>query len=311
MEVSGPALGIDKEVYLGTLLQNAATPKYRYQPNKKEKPSEFFSRVDPTPGAPGVNELFLSPSYPRISYLFQGTPGYRAWEQVNAMSAWMNTNLAPKPRVKADAKTVAIGREVFERAGCVTCHAGDYLTNNRVIPIEQIGTEPTRARAFSPSEKYFSEPSMWSRDTPIPIPQDAKPTHLKVTEDQREQLKLAWGHSPGKGGYKVPSLLGLYWSAPYLHDGGVAVGKDKAKQIGVSATVQKGIDPDPFNSMRALVDRRLRERVVEANRKARDITPHVTGEGHSYWVDGDAGFTEAEQDALISYLFSIRDPGER
>jgi hypothetical protein len=32
-------------------------------------------------------------------------------------------------------------------------------------------------------------------------------------------------HRGSNGGYKVPSLVGLYWSEPYLHDGGVAVGK--------------------------------------------------------------------------------------
>ncbi|WP_134701735.1 electron transport protein [Ammoniphilus sp. YIM 78166] len=314
MEISGPVLGIDKESYLGTLLQHAATPRYRYDPSTSEKPSEFMKRVDPTRDVIGLNELVPTPFYPKISYvssvsLFQGTPGYRAWEQVNAVSAWMNTNLVPEPEVKVTAKTA--GREIFERAGCIACHAGDYLTNNRVVPVEEVGTEPTRAKGFFLSEKYFSEPSLWSKDTPVPVPPNVKPVPLRVTDDQRNQLMLAWGHSPTKGGYKVPSLLGLYWSAPYLHDGGVAVGRDLEKQIGVSETVQKGIEPNPFNSLRAMVDRRLRERVVEANRKAKDITPHVTGEGHAYWVDEESGFTKEEQETMIYYLFSIQDPGEK
>jgi len=35
--------GIDKEQYLGIILQNAASRKYRYDPKSEKKPSEFFA----------------------------------------------------------------------------------------------------------------------------------------------------------------------------------------------------------------------------------------------------------------------------
>ncbi|RXT15470.1 electron transport protein [Ammoniphilus sp. CFH 90114] len=314
-EISKPVLGIDKEVYLGTVLQNAATSKYRYEPSLQEKPSEFLAKIDPTPGVTGVNELIRAPFYPKISYIssvghFQGSARYKAWEQVNAMSAWMNTNRVPKPEIEVDNQTVEIGKEVFIRAGCVTCHAGDYLTNNRIIPVKEVGTEASRARGFQLTERFFAEPSMWSKNTPVPIPDSAQSVPITITEDQRDQLKLAWAHDKTNGGYKVPSLLGLYWSVPYLHDGGVSVGKDLEKEVGASLTLHRGVQPDPFNSMRAMIDRELRRRVIQANRQAKDLA-HVTGEGHSYWVDDQAGFTSREQDALIMYLFSIHDPGEK
>jgi hypothetical protein len=33
---------------------------------------------------------------------------------------------------------------------------------------------------------------------------------------------------------------------------------------------------------------------------------HVQGTGHAFWVDAEAGFTLADQNALIQYVFSLR-----
>jgi hypothetical protein len=104
----------------------------------------------------------------------------------------------------------------------------------------------------------------------------------------------------------VQNLVGLAWSAPYLHDSGVAVGPDPAKHLGVPGTLDAGIAPDPANSLRALVDRGLRAKVVAANaasQKAR--TARVTGEGHAYWADSAAGVSAEEQTDLVAYLLSI------
>lgn len=66
-EVSRELFGIDKEVYIGTILQNAANPRYRYTQAGGVKPSEFFAKVDPAPGAPGVNEVIKPPSFPKAT----------------------------------------------------------------------------------------------------------------------------------------------------------------------------------------------------------------------------------------------------
>jgi hypothetical protein len=66
----------------------------------------------------------------------------------------------------------------------------------------------------------------------------------------------------------VPSIIGLYWTAPYLHDGGVAVGPNLDKDIGILGTLRKGIHPDPANSLRALVDKELRRKVILSNIEA-------------------------------------------
>ncbi|WP_255516048.1 hypothetical protein [Geobacillus sp. C56-T2] len=178
------------------------------------------------------------------------------------------------------------------------------MTNNRVIAADVVGTEPSRAKALKKTEKVFGEPVLYAPNTPVPIPKGAKV--LKVPTDQldREQIRLSFAHGDSPGGYKVPSLIGLAWSAPYLHDGGVAVGPNG--ELGPAGTVGKGIVPDARNSLRALIDRTWRQRVIAANTADPALpTVHVTGEGHRYWIDRQAGFTKEEQEAVLDYLLSL------
>lgn len=110
--------------------------------------------------------------------------------------------------------------------------------------------------------------------------------------------------------YEIPGLVGLWWSAPYLHDGGVAVAHGELK-VGVAETRGAGLPVDPRSSLRALLDRELRTRVVAANRADKprwDL--HVRGVGHEFWVDSAAGYSPAEQQALIEHLLSLRPAPE-
>ena len=75
-----------------------------------------------------------------------------------------------------------------------------------------------------------------------------------------EQIKLGFAHGNSPGGYKVKGLIGLYWSAPYLHDGGVAVGPNIKTQLGIPGTLTKELNrirPIVYGHM---VDRRLRRK---------------------------------------------------
>jgi len=75
---------------------------------------------------------------------------------------------------------------------------------------------------------------------------------------------------------------------------------------GVSGTLLQGIVPDARNSLRALIDQRLRKTVTEANAKSKRLqTVHVTGSGHEFWIDETTGFTKEEQDAVVEYLLSL------
>lgn len=309
--ISGPVLGIDKDVYLGTLLQRAAYKKYRYDPTSKETPSAFFAKVDPTPGVPGVNRMIPAATYPKISYLssvglLPSASGYKAWEQVNAMSAYTNSLQPPSTGLKTEAAVYEEGKRVFAKAGCISCHAGEYLTNNQLIKPGEIGTDPSRAAGFKRTEKYFTSPKMYPSDTPVPLPKHPKKEDLQPTPEQEKHLKLSWAHGNSSGAYKVPSLYGLYWSAPYLHDAGVAVGSKN--ELGVSNTLMQGKKADAVNSLQALVDSKLRRQVIQENLSDNRLrTAHISGNGHEFWVDETTGFTSQEQQALIHYLLRFTD----
>ncbi len=298
--------GLDPEVYLGTILQRAPSADFRFDPSSGRKPSEVLAEADPTPGTPGVNSYAVLPTYPRANYMTSnGLIAARAGEPVgysmNGMSAFQNSLRPPDAAVSQSALE---GRAVFERAGCAACHSGPALTSHRVWPAAVIGTEPTRARAFAATEATVAAPQLFAPDTPFPPPPD--PQLVDVPVPDAGQLKLGWAHNRTGGGYKVPGLIGLAWSAPYLHDGGVAVGPDPGRASGLGETVLAGVAPDPGNSLRALVDRAWRARVVAANRASPAArASQVTGEGHAFWADDQAGYSAADRDALVAYLLSV------
>ncbi|KHF40853.1 electron transporter [Halalkalibacter okhensis] len=300
---------IEKERYIGTLLQNAPNPNYRYTNSVEEKPSERLARVDHNKTVYGFNDMIRPPTYPNISLFTPngtviGSEGHTVLEELNALSAYQNA-LKPPSDVPTYTVAEATGREVFDRAGCISCHAGFSRTNNKVIPNDIVKAEPSRAKAFEDSIKLLKESWFYPLDTPIPVPEHAERVKIPTGHLDMDQVKLTLAQG-NEGGYKVKGLVGLTFSPPYLHDGGVAVGKDKASQLGLTGTLEKGIMPDAYNSLLALVDRDLREKVVKANKKSKRLQEaHSTGEGHKHWVDKKNGFSKEEQDALIQYLLSI------
>lgn len=152
---------------------------------------------------------------------------------------------------------------------------------------------------------------MWPRgnfafNTPVPLPSRPRTLPVPTGYLDSKQIDLAWAHHGSTGGYKTPSLVGLYWSAPYLHDGGVSVGKNANTQLGLPGTVESNVAPDPGNSLRALIDRDLRARVIAANSSLQRM--NVQGAGHNYWVDEQAGYTANKQRALILYLLTYNPP---
>ncbi|KJH72405.1 di-heme oxidoredictase family protein [Aliterella atlantica] len=323
-DASQKLLGIDRETYLGVILQNSANSRFRLP--KGAKPSEFFQKIDPTPGVAGMNEVIPMPGYPKgspfiLDGLMASSPGYPVGQQINGMSAWQNT-LAPPANNQLDKEAVARGAKVFSRASCVQCHSGRYFTNHDVIPAKEILTQPSRATAFSKFPRIFTSPQTYPSNVNVPLPPD--PPVLDVPVDitplPAQQLALAQGNA---GGYKVPSLIGLHVTAPYLHDGGVAAGVDALTegdneyqlgdrtQLGMAGTLMQNILPDPSNSLRVLLDRRLREKAIAANKANPNLQKsNVDGSGHNYWVDRRAGYSKQEQTDLIQYLLSLDDEPE-
>ncbi|MBD2258780.1 di-heme oxidoredictase family protein [Pseudanabaena sp. FACHB-2040] len=317
-------LGIDKEIYLGTMLQNAPTDHFRLP--EGARPSEFFESVDPTPGSPGINWTIKMPEYPKGTLFMQNglmaaTPGHLVAEQLNGMSAWQNTLAPPPNEAVTDVASVQRGAKIFDNANCATCHSGRYFTNHRVIAQREVKTQPVRAPASKDFAEAFVPPDTYAPNVPVPLPAD--PMVLSVPTDitPEEDIKLAYAQSDPAGGYKVMKLIGVYLHAPYLHDGGVAASATALKQeedgwysvadptqIGMVGTFMRHIKPDPGASLRMLVDRNLRQPMVEANRANPDLQrANVSGQGHEYWVDQKAGFDPQDQTDLVNFLLSLDD----
>ncbi|MCU0548898.1 MAG: hypothetical protein MUC48_06075 [Leptolyngbya sp. Prado105] len=316
-------LGLDKETYLGVILQNAADKRFRLPDGAK--PTDFFEKGDPTPGEPGINKVMRMPGYPRGSIFMldgfiAGVPGLPVGTELNGMSVYQNT-LAPPPNpAVAEESVLKRGAAVFEKANCATCHSGRYFTNHDVIPEEEIQSQPSRALALAKFPQTFIRPETYPNSTPVPLPIDPPviPVPVEITPQKVRDLAYAIN---SKGGYKVQSLVGLYVTAPYLHDGGVAASATALNQeadgsyhvadpsqMGLSGTSMQHIEPDPEASLRVLVDRTLREVAVQANRANADLQSiHSDGSGHYYWVDQQAGFTPEDQTALVQFLLSIDD----
>ncbi|MDX5445209.1 MAG: hypothetical protein LPJ87_04040 [Zoogloeaceae bacterium] len=304
------ALGLDSEVYLGTLLQNAARERYRYRAGSGEDVGAFYGRVDPRPGSPGLAHTQALPTYPGASALAPhgvvvSRHGHPIWHHLNALSAFQNTLKPPVPPIEPEPALLVRGREVFSDAGCVECHSGTAFTANEIVPASRVGTEPMRAIARQATRDILRAPQLFPMDAVVPVPAgtpavDVPYEHLASDES----IARSMGHD-GEGGYKTKGLIGLYWHAPYLHAGDVAVGPDADVDLGVPGTLLRGIRPDPVNSLRALLDRDLRQRVIDANRNSPTWDMQIHGVGHEFWVDAAAGFDSADQDALIHYLILL------
>jgi hypothetical protein len=312
-EASEYLFGFDKELTYAVVLQNASRGRYRWDPHSGIRPSTFFARRNPTPPTMGFNRMIHTPSFPKGSLispdgLFISNDGFDVWFENNAMSAFQNTLAPPPAPIDFEPETLALGREIFHAAQCAACHNGPGFTNNRILPAREVGASPSRARANANNwNTMLFPPLTWSWDTPVPVPVNARLLEVPLDHLDMNEVKMAFAQDEsGEGGFKVKGLIGLWWTPPYLHDGSIAVGPDIDTDIGITGTLHVNIRPDPINSLRALVDRDLRRRVIEETANAEPLRlTNVTGTGHEHWVDQEAGYSRREQDALIRYLLSL------
>jgi hypothetical protein len=108
----------------------------------------------------------------------------------------------PKYPFPIDDSMAAKGKAVFERT-CARCH-GTYGPGGRypskVVPLDEIGTDPTLAAAFDPAGVAHYLGSWFARE------------HGPAGERY---------HGLNGGGYQAPPLDGIWATAPYLHNGSV------------------------------------------------------------------------------------------
>ena len=345
-QLSAETLGIDSEVYLGTLLQNAAVPSLRLPEGVIVKPSEWLRTLAPNSTQAELEDQISAPAtgtYPNLQpslFTYNGlvfSPNTGNPTDIasgpflfadNAMSAFQNSLVPPANQTSENwqalnSNSVQRGAKVFEQANCATCHIPPFFTDHKIHPLDEIGTNPARAQSRLALNKFLVPPKLYTFNTPVPIPDNAEVLDVPTQGISDSPTTLPKGILP-KGGYKTTSLRGLYLSAPYLHDGGVAVRAgslnvdsngnfqvvDKSG-LGLTGTLSVGIPADAASSLRALVDRELRAIVVKANLGNPSLVrSNLDGTGHDFYVDRQAGFNPNQQTDLINFLLALDDNPE-
>ncbi|BAZ08721.1 hypothetical protein NIES4071_05260 [Calothrix sp. NIES-4071] len=347
-QFSQEVLNIDPEVYIGTFLQNAADPILRLPDGVKpsvwlrQRQQELgipFAELEDQISAPGAgdypnlkpslvtyNGLFFSPNSDNPNDIASG----KFFFANNAMSAFQNSLVPPANRTQENLRalrsgSVQRGAKVFEKANCATCHIPPFFTDNTIHPIEEIGTNSARAKSRLGLSNLLVEPKLYT-DTAVPVSANAKVLDVPTEGISVNSTTLPKGILPN-GGYKTLTLRGLYFSAPYLHDGGVAVREGSLKfswngrfevvdpsGLGLTGTLSRGLPADPASSLRALLDQKLRSRVVTANKMNPALSPersNLDGTGHEFYVDNQTGFNTQQQTDLINFLLALDDdPGK-
>jgi mono/diheme cytochrome c family protein len=343
---SAATIGIDREVYLGTVLQNAADPRLRLPAGAPVKPSEWLRKVAPDALNAELADQVAVPgagSYPNLKlslFSYNGlvfSPNTRKPGDIargpflfanNAMSAWQNSLVPPanqtsENRIALQTGSVERGAQIFEQAQCLSCHKAPYFTDNITHPIAEIRTNPARAASRLAQNALLVPPKLYAFNTPVPIPSNAEVIDVPTAGIADTPTTLPKGLLPD-GGYKTPSLLGLYLTPPYLHDGGAAVRQGTlqatpegnfvvadATGLGLSGTLSRGIPAEAAGSLRALLDRSLRAQVIAANQaNPALVLSNLDGTGHEFYVDAAAGYAPSQQTDLINFLLALDDnPG--
>ncbi|MBD2439224.1 hypothetical protein [Nostoc sp. FACHB-110] len=342
-ELIAKSLKIDPEVYLGTILQNAADARIRLPEGFTVKPSDWLRTIAPDPNQAELQDQIVAPgvgNYPDLKAnlltangLIFSPPTANSLDNAsgkfmfanNAMSAFQNSlippaNQTPENWQALNSNSVKRGAKVFEKANCATCHIPPFFTDNTVHPVEEIGTNPARAKSRLALANFLVPPKLYSFNNPVPIPADADVLDVPTpgtSTNPNTQLP--------NGGYKTTPLRGLYLNPPYLHDGGVAVRAGSLKfdsngnfsvvdptGLGLPGTLRQSIPADAASSLRALVDRKLRAKVIRANKADADlVSSNLDGTGHEFYVDSQAGFNSQQQTDLVNFLLALDDnPGK-
>ncbi len=204
----GTTHGTTNAVIFGVALADHRTPDLDYKPrflprlyhhhdldappfwNVKKKTHLYYDAAVPK----GPRSLLQFMMIPRNS-----GERIRGWEDdAQAMLDWIESVEPPAYPGSIDRPLAAQGEIAF-RQHCATCHGtyGETPTYpNRVVPIDEIGTDRARFEA--------------------------------ITRDDRQRFAASWMGDYGRDdvrtnpqGYIAPPLDGIWASAPYLHNGSV------------------------------------------------------------------------------------------
>jgi hypothetical protein len=196
----------------------------------------------------------------------------------------------PKYPFAIDGALAAKGAAIFKDT-CSRCH-GTYGENwtypNKIIPLEEIGTDPNRYKGITSKLGHYYNQSWFA------------------------QAELGKGPSyPARdaAGYQAPPLDGLWATAPYLHNGSsptvyhVLNSKSRPKRFTRSYyTAAEDYDPSKLGWKYREVGPADPKLPSRERRKVYDTTQPGRGNGgHTYGDD----LTDAERMAVIEYLKTL------
>lgn len=147
----------------------------------------------------------FAPKSPRALMQFLLVPQndaakFREWEaDFKDLYAWIESLEPPKYPFEINHDLADKGRAIFEQ-NCSSCHGtyGEKWTYpNKLVAIDEVGTDRVRLDALSPEQRYGYQKSWFGQN------------------DGDKQVVI------DPGGYVAPPLDGIWASAPYLHNGAV------------------------------------------------------------------------------------------
>lgn len=231
----------------------------------------------------GVTGNFVRPI---MQFTLAGPSGeeIRSWEQdFSDILSYLRSIEPPKYLWPVDPAMAGKGKEIFERT-CSPCH-GTYGSGgkypNRVVPIEEVGTDPLRLTGVTKEFRgYFNR--TWLGE------------YSHVEENPT--------------GYIAPPLDGIWASAPYFHNGsvptvyGVLTPESRPKFFRrVGAPIDYDVQDLGFK-VEILDGRPTPDLAPEARRRIVDTTlPGLSNQGHSF----GSPLTETEKRQVIEYLKTL------
>ncbi len=193
---------------------------------------------------------------------------------------------APKYPFAIDSERASRGKQIFE-ANCSKCH-GTYGPNttypNKIIPLDEIGTDPTRYHNIGTKFGEAYAESWFGQETP--------PRPIRKTS-----------------GYQAPPLDGVWATAPYFHNGSVptlegVLNSGSRPKIFTRSFQTREVDFDQVRIGWKIQTENLK--LDHANpyekRKIYDTTQRGRGNGGHLYGDH---LTPEERRNLIEYLKSL------
>jgi mono/diheme cytochrome c family protein len=250
----------------------------------KKKKTMYFTGTTDARSVRSLMQFMMSPL---------NTPGLITREEATFadIQAYILSLQPPKYPFAIDADEAKTGQELF-RAHCSRCH-GTYGPNgsypNRIVPIDEIGTDRARYEGLSKKAGDHYNQSWFAHENSGWLSDGYK---ARATP-----------------GYQAPPLDGIWATAPYFHNGAVPTVYDVLNSKGRPACFTRSYrtDPEAYDPIK------LGWKVQPAERGGVSLSPlerrriydtSLPGRGNSGHTFGD-DLTDAERMAVIEYLKTL------